>query len=163
MRIIKSGDQAISIKASNLAYTLFRQEFNADLPDELAHIEAAAQQRAALESVSKIDNNTISVLMDVGRGESDNALEVLGGSGIMDNPEALAGLLAIANGGASESLPVLSIMKTVWAMNAAAKFGTPIQAFDQWVTEYDDFDFVNTFPDIYAEIKRGFFRSGNTE
>lgn len=164
MRELVSGTQTIKIRASNLVYTIFYQEFSCNLSDELKHIEIAAQQKAAIDSVSKIDDKTIAALIkakDIDANNPQEALKTLSDLGIAENPMLLSGFISMSQGNMSASLPILSIMKVVWAMNCAEEQSVP--AFDQWVRKYEDFDFVNTFPDTFAEIQRGFFRSENTK
>lgn len=164
MRVLQSGDSQIKVRASNLVYTIFYQEFNSNLSDELKHIEVAAQQKAALDAVANIDDSTISALIKangIDPNDSQDAMELLAGLRIADNPMALSGLIAMSQGNVSQSLPIESIMKVTWAMNCAEESGVP--AYDQWVRRYQDFDFVNTFDDLLAEIQRGFFRSETKE
>lgn len=162
MRTLSSGKQEIKIRASNLAYTIFYQEFNSNLSDELKPIEIYQQQKSAIKSVSKIDDKMINALLDANKADVSNpqeAIKVLSEMGIAENPELLSALMMMSQGGMSESAPIYSIMKVVWAMNAAQEVDVP--SFNQWVEKYDEFDFVNSLSDIYDEIQRGFFRSEN--
>lgn len=168
MREIKSGDQTMRIRASNMARFYFYQEFNSDLGEELDKIMAAIQSQDAMKQLEQISPEQLkefTKLQDINNVSQSEALEILEKTGLKDDQSLMSSLLVLAANGGSTQIPGIPLMKVVWAMNRAENEAeeSPTPAFDQWVERYDEFDFVSAFDDIYMEIRRGFFRSENKQ
>lgn len=166
MREIESGDITMRIRASNLARFYFYQEFGTDLGEELDKIAAAIQSQDAMKQLEQLSPEQLKEftrLQDINTVSQSEALEILNKTGLKDNQNLMSSLLVLAANGGSTQIPGISLMKVVWAMNKAENEAekTPTLAFDQWIKQHDEFDFISAFDDIYIEIQRGFFRSEN--
>lgn len=156
------------IRASNMTRFYFYQEFGADLGAELDKIMASVQSRGAVEQLGKLSPAQLKEfgrIQDINNVSQAEALDILDKTGLKDDPNLMSSLLILSANGGSTQLPIMSVMKITWAMNKAeneaAQPKIQTHAFDQWVEQYDEFDFDAVFDDIYMEIQRGFFRSEN--
>lgn len=166
MREIKSGDTIMRIRASNMARFYFYQEFGTDLGVELDKIMSAIQSRNAIKELEKLTPEQLrefNQIQNINNVSQTEALEILEKTGLKDNQDLMSSLLILAANGGSTQIPGIPLMKVVWAMNKAENEAEkiPTLAFDQWIEQYDEFDFDSVFDNIYLEIQRGFFRSEN--
>ena len=167
MRTLKSGDQEIDIRSSNMARFYFNQEFGFDMGEDLdkiqAHLTAKNGATGIMEQLTPQQITALCNIKDISKMTPDKALDIFKRSGLADNPELRNSILALGAQGGSVQFPAIPVMKITWAMSKAqndtVNVATP--SFDQWLLKYDDFDFEECFPDIYVEIRRGFFRSEN--
>lgn len=150
----------MEIKASNLTHTFFRQEFGAELMAELDKIEYYVKCNSAIESIENMDSDRMQGLLEL---QNINKLNPGEQKRVLDkNKDIIAPLLMMAGGTQQTSIPLDSVMRVTWAMNRSAMYPKQdIPNFDQWLEEYEDFDFASEFNNIYKEIQRGFFRSRN--
>lgn len=166
MREINSGDQCIRIRASNMARFYFYQEFGADIGQDLDKISVGIESRNAVEKLESLSANQLEdlkLLQNINDIPQTEALVLLEKTGLDQDQDLLRSLLLIGATGGNIHIPIVPLMKIVWAMNKAQNEAERIQtpAFDQWLALYDDFDFEESFNEIFVEIRRGFFREEN--
>lgn len=167
MRELKSGDTIIRVRASNLARMYFYQEFGAELDKELDKLLSSNDSREAEALIKGLDVETTNKILDlqnIAGLPPQEAVKQIESSGLMDRPELLNAMMKLGlQETISTSIPVMSVMRIAWAMNKAQNLAENLQTrpFEQWVMQYEDFDFYDCLDDFWMEVKQGFFRSEN--
>jgi len=167
MRELKSGNMIIRVRASNLARLYFYQEFSTELATELDKLASGNDSREAESLIRGLDRETANKILDlqnIAGLSPEEAVKQIENSGLMDNPELLGAMMKLGlQESISPSISILSVMRIVWAMNKAQNLAENLQTrpFEQWLMQYEDFDFYNCMDDFWAEVRQGFFRSKN--
>ena len=132
MRIIKSGDTEIGIRAGGMALFFYQKEFKKDL------IKTAFGIFGDMSQANLSDNAE----------NSEDAFEVDGRNNIFQKDNF--------------SIPILEILEIVWAMAKAERFfqKKSFPNFEAWLSKHDDFSVLDCLIEIFEEITDGFFRSG---
>lgn len=160
MRTIVSGDKSINIRASNLTHMFFHQEFGTELRVEVDKIKSFVESQHNMDKIP-LDANK---LQDIYKLQNLNSMPPKEAQELLErNADMIKPLLNLAANKTAMSMPMDSIMRVVWAMNRCQDFADNkmTKPFNEWIVEFDEFDFESNFQEICQEIERGFFRSEN--